>query len=345
SAGMGGITEIATGAPGYSSVLPNTISPLSRTLKLNGYAPAQFGKCHEVPVSETSPAGPFDAWPTGGGGFEYFYGFIGGEANQGYPSLYEATTPAEPKKTPEEGYHLMEDMTDKAINWVGQQQALIPDKPFFMYFAPGATHAPHHVPKEWADKYKGKFDQGWDKLREETFARQKALGIIPQDAILTPRPANLPAWDSLDAKHKELFAHMAEVYAAFLAYDDHNIGRVIDAVTQEGLADNTLVIFIEGDNGGSAEGTLQGTANEVATIGNRSPETFDYLYSIKDQLGGPLYYNHMPVPWSWAFNTPFQWTKRYASHFGGTRNGMVMSWPKRIKSDNAPRQQFHYVTD
>ena len=192
SVGMGGITEIATGAPGYCSVLPNTMSPLAKTLKLNGYSTAQFGKCHEVPVWETSPAGPFDAWPTGGGGFEYFYGFIGGEANQWYPTLYEGTTPVEPEKTPEEGYHLMEDMTDKAIDWIGQQKALAPDKPFFIYFAPGATHAPHHVPKEWADKYKGKFDQGWDKLREETFARQKKLGVIPADCQLTAAPQGDP---------------------------------------------------------------------------------------------------------------------------------------------------------
>ncbi len=182
---MGGITEIASGSPGYNSILPNTCSPLARTLKLNGYATAQFGKCHEVPVWETSPAGPFNSWPTGGGGFEYFYGFIGGEAHQWYPSLYEGTTPVEAKKTPEEGYHLVEDMTEKAMNWIGQQKALIPDKPFFVYFAPGATHAPHHVPKEWADKYKGKFDQGWDKLREETFVRQKKLGVIPPDSQLT----------------------------------------------------------------------------------------------------------------------------------------------------------------
>ena len=194
SVGMGGITEIATGAPGYCSVLPNSMSPLARTLKLNGYSTAQFGKCHEVPVWETSPAGPFDAWPTGGGGFEYFYGFIGGEANQWYPTLYEGTTPVEPEKTPEEGYHLMEDMTDKAIGWIGQQKSLAPDKPFFIYFAPGATHAPHHVPKEWADKYKGKFDQGWDKLREEIFARQKKLGVIPQDCQLTPRHKEIPAF-------------------------------------------------------------------------------------------------------------------------------------------------------
>ena len=314
----------------------------------NGYSTAWFGKNHNVPGWQSSAAGPFDLWPTGLG-FDYFYGFIGGDTDQWDPTLFENTAPIEPKEkltgAAKAAYNLDSDLADQAIHWIQQQHSLAPNKPFFAYYAPGATHAPHHVPKEWIAKFKGQFDQGWDKLREETFARQKALGIIPQDAILTPRPANLPAWDSLDAKHKELFAHMAEVYAAFLAYDDHNIGRVIDAVTQEGLADNTLIIFIEGDNGGSAEGTLQGTANEIATIGNRSPETFDYLYSIKDELGGPLYYNHMPVPWSWAFNTPFQWTKRYASHFGGTRNGMVMSWPKRIKSDSEPRQQFHYVTD
>ena len=216
SVGMGGITEIATGAPGYCSVLPNSMSPLARTLKLNGYSTAQFGKCHEVPVWETSPAGPFDAWPTGGGGFEYFYGFIGGEANQWYPTLYEGTTPVEPGKTPEEGYHLMEDMTDKAIDWIGQQKSLAPDKPFFIYFAPGATHAPHHVPKEWADKYKGKFDQGWDKLREEIFARQKKLGVIPQDCELTPRHKEIPSWDEMPEGFKPVLRREMEVYAGFL---------------------------------------------------------------------------------------------------------------------------------
>ena len=216
SVGMGGITEIATGAPGYCSVLPNSMSPLAQTLKLNGYSTAQFGKCHEVPVWETSPAGPFDAWPTGGGGFEYFYGFIGGEANQWYPTLYEGTTPVEPEKTPEEGYHLMEDMTDKAIGWIGQQKSLAPDRPFFIYFAPGATHAPHHVPKEWADKYKGKFDHGWDKLREEIFARQKKLGVIPQDCQLTPRHKEIPAWDEMPEGFKPVLRREMEVYAGFL---------------------------------------------------------------------------------------------------------------------------------
>src|SRR5271168_2187922 len=230
SVGMGCITEMATSAPGYSSILPNTCAPLARTLKLNGYATAQFGKCHEVPVWETSPAGPFEAWPTGGGGFEYFYGFIGGEANQWYPSLYEGTTTIEVKHTPEEGYHLMEDMTDKAINWIGQQKALIPDKPFFVYFAPGATHAPHHVPKEWADKYKGKFDQGWDKLREETYARQKKLGVIPQECELTLRHKEIPAWDEMPAALKPVLIREMEVYAGFLEYTDHHIGRLVDTL-------------------------------------------------------------------------------------------------------------------
>ena len=240
SVGMGGITEIASGSPGYCSVLPNTAAPLAKTLKLNGYATAQFGKCHEVPVWETSPAGPFDAWPTGGGGFEYFYGFIGGEAHQWYPSLYEGTTPIEVKKTPEEGYHFMADMTDKAIGWIGQQKALIPDKPFFIYFAPGATHAPHHVPKEWADKYKGKFDQGWDKLREETFARQKKLGVIPPDCQLTARHEEIPAWDEMPEALKPVLRRQMEVYAGFLEYTDHHVGRLLDSLKQLDVLDDTL---------------------------------------------------------------------------------------------------------
>ena len=232
SAGMGGITEIATGAPGYSSVLPNTMSPIARTLKLNGYNTAQFGKCHEVPVWETSPVGPFDAWPSAGGGFEYFYGFIGGEANQWYPSLYEGTTPIEVTRTPEEGYHLMEDMTDKAISWIGQQKALAPDKPFFIYFAPGATHAPHHVPLEWADKYRGKFDAGWDQLREETFARQKQLGVIPPECELTDRHAEIPAWDDMPEELKPVLRRQMEVYAGFLEYTDHEVGRIVDSLLE-----------------------------------------------------------------------------------------------------------------
>jgi arylsulfatase len=346
SVGMGGITEIATGAPGYNSILPNTASPIARTLKLNGYATAQFGKCHEVPVWETSPAGPFDAWPTGGGGFEYFYGFIGGEAHQWYPSLYEGTTPIEVEKTPEEGYHLMADMTDKAIAWVGQQKALIPDKPFFMYFAPGATHAPHHVPAEWADKYKGKFDAGWDKVREETFARQKALGVIPADCELTPRHKEIPSWDDMPDDLKPVLRRQMELYAGFLEYADHHVGRLFDSLEKLHLLDDTLVYYIIGDNGASAEGTLNGTFNEMINFnGAAALETPQFLMDRLDKLGGPESYNHFAVGWAHAMNTPYQWTKQVASHFGGTRNGTIVHWPGGIKSQGETRTQFHHVID
>jgi arylsulfatase A-like enzyme len=346
SAGMGGITEIASGAPGYCSVLPNTISPLARTLKLNGYATAQFGKCHEVPVWQTSPAGPFDAWPTGGGGFEYFYGFIGGEANQWYPSLYEGTTPIEVKKTPEEGYHLMEDMTDKAIGWIGQQKALMPDKPFFVYFAPGATHAPHHVPKEWADKYQGKFDGGWDKLRAETFARQKKLGVIPEDCKLTERHKEIPAWDDMPEDLKPVLRRQMEVYAGFMEYADHHVGRLLDSLEKLHLLEDTLVYYIIGDNGASAEGTLNGTFNEMINFnGADAIETPEFLTSRIDKLGGPESYNHYAVGWAHAMNTPYQWTKQVASHWGGTRNGTIVHWPRGIKGKGQIRSQFHHLID
>jgi arylsulfatase A-like enzyme len=346
SVGMGGITEIATGSPGYNSILPNTCSPLARTLKLNGYATAQFGKCHEVPVWETSPAGPFDAWPTGGGGFEYFYGFIGGEAHQWYPSLYEGTTAIEVKKTPEEGYHLMEDMTDKAIDWIGQQKALTPDKPFFVYFAPGATHAPHHVPKEWADKYKGKFDQGWDKLREETFARQKKLGVIPADCQLTPRPAQIPAWDDMPADLKPVLLREMEVYAGFMEFTDYHVGRLVDTLKKLNVLDDTVVYYIIGDNGASAEGTLNGTYNEMINFnGAAALETPQFLMDRLDKLGGPESYNHYAVGWAHSMNTPYQWTKQVASHWGGTRNGAIVHWPKGIKGKGEIRSQFHHVID
>ncbi len=346
SVGMGGITEIASGSPGYCSVLPNTAAPLAKTLKLNGYATAQFGKCHEVPVWETSPAGPFNAWPTGGGGFEYFYGFIGGEAHQWYPSLYEGTTPIEVKKTPEEGYHFMADMTDKAIGWIGQQKALIPDKPFFIYFAPGATHAPHHVPKEWADKYKGKFDQGWDKLREETFARQKKLGVIPADCQLTARHEQIPAWDAMPEALKPVLRRQMEVYAGFLEYADHHVGRLLDTLKQLEILDDTLVYYIIGDNGASAEGTLNGTYNEMINFnGAAALETPEFLMARLDKLGGPESYNHYAVGWAHAMNTPYQWTKQVASHWGGTRNGTIVHWPKGIKSKGELRTQFHHVID
>jgi arylsulfatase len=343
---MGGITEIASGSPGYCSVLPNTCAPIARTLKLNGYATAQFGKCHEVPVWETSSAGPFDAWPTGGGGFEYFYGFIGGEANQWYPSLYEGTYPVEVNKAPEEGYHLVPDMTDKAIDWIGQQKALIPDKPFFVYFALGATHAPHHVPKEWADKYKGKFDQGWDKLREETFARQKKLGVIPAGCELTKRHAEIPAWDAMPAELKPVLVREAEVYAGFLEYTDHHVGRLLDSLKAMGILDDTLVFYIIGDNGASAEGTLNGTFNEMINFnGAAALETPEFLMARLDKLGGPESYNHYAVGWAHAMDTPYQWTKQVASHWGGTRNGTIVHWPKGIKSKGEIRSQFHHLID
>jgi arylsulfatase A-like enzyme len=346
SAGMGGITEMATGAPGYCSVLPNTMSPLANTLKLNGYSTAQFGKCHEVPVWQANPVGPFDAWPTGGGGFEYFYGFIGGEANQWYPSLYEGTVPVDPKKTPEEGYHLMEDMTDKAIAWIGQQKALAPDRPFFVYFAPGATHAPHHVPREWADKYKGKFDQGWDAVREETLVRQKKLGVVPQDCELTPRHKEIPAWDEMPQELKPILVHQMEVYAGFLEYTDHHIGRLFDALEKLQIMDDTLIFYIIGDNGASAEGTINGAYNEMANFnGLAALETPEYLMKHLDKLGGPESYNHYAVGWAHAMNAPYQWTKQIASHWGGTRNGTIVHWPHRIKGKGETRSQFCHVID
>src|SRR2546430_6368794 len=252
--GMGVITELATSAPGYSSLRPNTCAPLAQTLLLNGYATAQFGKCHEVPVWQTSPLGPFDAWPTGGGGFEYFYGFIGGETNQYYPATYEGTTPVEPEKTPEEGYHFTADMTDKAIRWIRSQKSLMPEKPFFVYYAPGATHAPHHVPEEWSDKYRGRFDHGWDALREEILVRQKELGVVPPETQLTARHEEIPAWDEMPDDLKPILARQMEVYAGFLEHTDHHIGRLVDALEDLGILEDTLVYYIIGDNGASAEG-------------------------------------------------------------------------------------------
>jgi arylsulfatase len=346
SAGMGGITEIATGAPGYSSVRPNSMAPLALTLTLNGYSTAQFGKCHEVPVWETSPAGPFDAWPARGGGFEYFYGFIGGEANQWYPTLYEGTTPVENKKTPEEGYHFVPDMTDKTIKWIGQQKALAPDKPFFVYFAPGATHAPHHVPKEWADKYKGQFDQGFDKLRDETFARQKKLGVIPADCQLTARNTEVPSWDEMPAAFKPVLAREMEVYAGYLEYTDYNVGRIVDSLEKLGVLDDTLIYYIVGDNGASAEGSINGCFNEMSYFnGLQAMETPEYLTQRIDEFGGPESYNHYAVGWALAMCTPYQWTKQVASHWGGTRNGTVVHWPNGIKAKGELRSQFTHVID
>jgi arylsulfatase len=343
---MGNITETATSAPGSSSVLPNTKAPLATTLKLNGYSTAQFGKCHEVPVWQSSPMGPFDAWPSAGGGFETFYGFIGGENNQWDPALYSGTTPIEPPATAEEGYHLTEDLTDHAINWVRQQKALMPDKPFFVYFAPGATHAPHQVPKEWIDKYAGQFDNGWDALRERTFARQKELGAIPADAELTARHDEIPAWDEMPDELKPVLARQMEVYAAFLEHTDHHVGRLVDALADLEVLDDTIVYYILGDNGASAEGTVNGAFNEMANFnGMAALETPEFMLSKLDAFGGEDSYCHYSVGWAWAMNAPLQWTKQVASHWGGTRNGTIVHWPHGIEEPGGVRSQFTHVTD
>jgi arylsulfatase len=343
--GMGGITEMATSAPGYTSVIPNTAAPLAKTLQLNGYATSQFGKCHEVPVWETSPLGPFRQWPTGQG-FEHFYGFVGGETNQYYPAIYRDTVPVEPPFGPDDGYHFTEDMTDNAIGWVKQQKALMPDKPFFMYYAPGATHAPHHVPERWSAKYKGQFDDGWDELRERTFARQKELGVIPEDAELTKRPDQIPAWDEMDDDLKPVLARQMEIYAGFLDHTDHQVGRLIDTLAELEVLDDTLVYYIIGDNGASAEGTITGTFNELISLnGAAELETTEFMASHIDDFGTPDAYNHFAVGWAHAMDTPYQWTKQVASHWGGTRNGTIVHWPNGFSSRGEVRSQFHHVID
>jgi len=343
SVGMGGITEIATSAPGNNSLRPNTAAPLAETLRLNGYSTAHFGKCHEVPVWETSPMGPFDHWPVHSG-FEKFYGFVAGETNQWVPELYDGLTPVELPEDP--NYHLTEDLADKAINWISSQRALTPDKPFFCYFAPGATHAPHHVPKEWIDKYKGKFDQGWDKLREETFARQLALGVIPPETQLTERPDLIPAWDDMPDELKPVLIRQMETYAAFLEHTDHHVGRILDGLEKSGVLENTLVYYIIGDNGASAEGTMNGTFNEMINFnGQAALETPEFLMSKIDEIGGYNSYNHFSVGWAHAMDTPYQWTKQVASHFGGTRNGTIVHWPKGIEAKGEIRPQFSHVID
>ncbi|MBC1237612.1 arylsulfatase [Nostoc sp. 2RC] len=342
SVNTGVVEELATGYPGYTTILPKSAATVAEVLRQNGYNTAAFGKWHNTPDFETSVAGPFDRWPTGLG-FEYFYGFLGGDTNQWSPALVENTKRVEkPANNPD--YHLTPDLVNHAIAWIRNQQSIAPDKPFFAYLATGATHAPHHAPKAWIDKYKGKFDQGWDKLREEIFARQKQLGVIPANAQLTPRPEELPAWDSLSADQKKLSSHMAEVFAGFLAHTDYEIGRLIDAVDQLGELDNTLVIYVVGDNGASAEGGLTGTVNELKFF-NGVPENLPQLLASYDDLGSPKTFNHFPAPWAWAVNTPFQWTKQIASHFGGTRNPLIISWGEGIKDKGGIRSQFHHVID
>jgi len=345
SAGMGAIPEVATSAPGYSSMRPDDCNPLAETLKLNGYSTGQFGKCHEVPVWETSPMGPFDRWPTGSG-FEHFYGFIGGETNQYFPALYDGTTAIEPPATPEKGYHFTEDMTDKAISWMRQQKALMPDKPFFMYYAPGATHAPHHVPKEFIDRYKGQFDEGWDALREQILVRQKELGVVPPETELSARHEEIPAWEDVADELKPVLARQMEVYAGFLEHTDYHVGRLIDAIDDLDLLDDTLVYYVIGDNGASAEGTLNGTFNELIMMnGAAALETADFMAARIDDFGTPAAYNHYAVGWAHAMDTPYQWTKQVASHWGGTRNGTIVHWPNGFAARGEVRSQFYHVID
>jgi arylsulfatase len=339
---MGSITEMATGFPGQTGQIPNRVAPVAEMLRLNGYSTAAFGKWHELATWETSVSGPYDRWPTVGGGFDKFYGFLGGETNQWAPLLYDGVTRVELPDDP--AYHFLTDMTDKAIAWVKFQQAMTPGKPYFVYFAPGATHAPHHVPKEWIAKWKGKFDQGWDKLREETLARQIKLGVVPPGTILAPKPKAIKDWDKLSDVERRVFAHQAEVYAAFADMTDHEIGRLIKAIEETGDLDNTLVFYIAGDNGTSAEGGMNGLFNEY-TYFNHVHERVEDLLKVLDEWGSPQTYPHMAAGWAVAFDSPFEWTKQVASSFGGTRNGLVIHWPKGIKAKNGLRSQFHHVID
>lgn len=338
---MGFITEMATGMPGNTGQVPSRTAPLAEMLRLNGYATAAFGKWHETAAWEASVAGPFDRWPTRQG-FDKFYGFLGGETNQWAPFLYDGTAVVELPNDP--NYHFMTDMTEKARAWIKYQKALTPDKPAFIYFAPGATHAPHHVPKEWIAKWKGKFDQGWDKLREETLAQQIKMGVVPAGTKLAPKPPAIKDWDTLSADEKRLFAHQAEVFAAFVEYTDHEIGRMLAAFDEVGEADNTLVVYIAGDNGTSGEGGQNGMFNEYTYFNGVQEKTEDML-KLLDKWGGPETYPHMAAGWAVALDAPFGWMKQVPSDFGGTRNGMVVSWPKGIKAKNALRTQFGHVID
>ncbi len=338
----GVIMELGSGYPGYNSLMPKSCGTFAEVLRQNGWNTAWYGKNHNVPDWHSSQAGPFDLWPTGLG-FEYFYGFIGGDTSQWAPALVENIKPIEPPHDAKD-YFFDKDMADHCIERIRLLHAVAPQKPWLQYYATGTAHAPHHAPKEWIAKFTGKFDQGWDHQRELTFENQKKLDIIPQNARLTPRPAQIPAWDSFDADHKRVFARMMEVYAAALSHADYQMGRILDAIEETGELDNTLVIYLQGDNGASAEGTPQGLLNEMSVF-NGIPEDFNEVLKRMDELGGPTTFNHYPVGWAHAMDTPFQWTKQIASHFGGTRNGLVISWPARIKNKGGIRTQFHHVID
>ncbi len=338
---MGGIIEMGTAFPGNTGKIPNEVAPLAEMLRLNGYSTAAFGKWHETAAWEASMAGPFDRWPTRQG-FDKFYGFLGGETNHWAPFIYDGVHPVELPDDP--NYHFLTDMTDQSVAWVKYQKALTPDRPFFIYYAPGAVHAPHHVPKEWIDRWRGKFDQGWDKLREEILARQVNHGIVPKGTKLAPKPEAIPDWDTLSADQKRLFTRQFEVFAAFLEMTDHEVGRLLQAVKDTGQGDNTLVFYVAGDNGTSAEGGANGMFNEMTYFNGVQEKVEDMLNSV-DKWGGPETYPHMAAGWAVALDTPFTWTKQVASDHGGTKVGMAVYWPKGIKAKGELRTQFHHVID
>jgi arylsulfatase A-like enzyme len=345
SAGTGVITELGDAYPGYSGQVPASAGMVSEVLRQNGYSTAFIGKNHNIADWETSISGPYDRWPSRQG-FDHFYGFLGGEANQWAPALYRDTTPVEMEiPRGQEGHYTLNDsLADEVIAYIHKEKSATPDRPFFVYYAPGATHAPHHVPPEWMARFKGQFDQGWDKYREQAYQRQLQLGVVPADTKLTARPPEILAWDSLNADQKRVAARLMEAFAGFTAQTDYEVGRVLDALRDTGQLDNTLVIWEIGDNGASMEGTLNGVFNEMTSL-NGVPEDASYVIRHIDEIGGPNAYNHFPVGWAWAMNTPFQWGKQIASHFGGTRNPVVISWPARIKDKGGVRGQFHHVID
>lgn len=338
----GAIMEVATAFPGNTGIRPQSITPMAEVLRLNGYSTSAWGKYHETPPWEVSISGPFDRWPTRSG-FEEFFGFIGGETNQWDPMIVHGTTPMrKPEDDPD--YHFTTDMTDRAIGWVRAQQSLTPDKPFFMYFATGATHAPHHAPREWIDKYRGRFDMGWDELRKRTLARQIELGVVPKGTTLAPKPEAIKDWNDLSADEKRLFARQMEVFAGFASHTDHEVGRLVQSIADLGELDNTLFIYVVGDNGASAEGGMSGMFNE-GTYFNGVAESTEFMLGKIDQWGGPECFNHFAAGWAVAGNTPFTWTKQVASNFGGTRNGIVVHWPAGFRSRGQIRDQFHHVVD
>ncbi|MDX1963669.1 MAG: arylsulfatase [Pirellulales bacterium] len=343
SIGTGVIIEMGTGFPGYTGIIPRSTALVSQILRDNGYATSMFGKWHNTPEPDISPAGPFDRWPTGLG-FEYFYGFNQGETHQYYPTLYRNTVPVPQPKSPEQGYHFTADMTDEAIAWTRNVRAADRSKPWFCYFSTGAAHAPHHAPPEWREKFKGKFDHGWDKQRELTHAQQLKLGIIPSGTQLTPRPREIPSWESQSPEAQTVYLRLMENYAGFMAHTDHHVGRLIDSLEASGELENTLVFYMVGDNGPSAEGGLEGTFSELASLLGIQLGLQSTIQRL-DEIGGPKSEPHVPVGWAWAMASPFQWTKQVASHFGGTRNPLIVHWPKGIKAKGETRTQFHHVID